>query len=103
VEWVAAQGRIGQIIAQMNAPDTSEQRRKRLLWRATHRGIKEMDLLLGGFVRARIASMPAVDLDALEAIIEVPDQQLLSWATRQESVPPGEASPLLLEILSYRP
>ncbi|HQX85830.1 MAG TPA: succinate dehydrogenase assembly factor 2, partial [Aestuariivirga sp.] len=29
-----------------------ELRRKRLLWRSSHRGIREMDLLMGGFARA---------------------------------------------------
>ena len=29
--------------------DTEDARRKRLLWRATHRGIKEMDLIFGSF------------------------------------------------------
>jgi len=32
------------------ASDSDEIRRKRLLWRATHRGIKEMDIIFGGFV-----------------------------------------------------
>jgi antitoxin CptB len=77
-------------------------RRKRLLWRATHRGIKEMDLLLGGYVGAHLATLSAADLDVLETIIEIPDQTLLSWATRQEAIP-VDAPPLLKAILNHRP
>ena len=87
---------------QVSASDL-DQRRKRLLWRACHRGIKEMDLILGGFARARVGAMSGEELTALEAIIEIPDQLLLSWATRQETVPPERATPLLLEMLRHAP
>ncbi len=77
-------------------------RRKRLLWRATHRGIKEMDLILGGYVTSHLATFSAADIDQLEAIMDIPDQEMLSWATKQEVVPPQLASPLLLKILEHR-
>lgn len=82
--------------------DPHEARRKKLLWRATHRGIKEMDMLLGGYVRARVSEMSASDLDALETIIAIPDQTLLAWATSQEPVPSGQSSPMLQELLNFR-
>jgi antitoxin CptB len=84
-------------------PDPAESRRKRLLWRACHRGIREMDLILGGFAEARIDAMTPAELDQLEAVIELPDQELLAWATRQEPVPIHRRSPLLDEILDFRP
>lgn len=82
--------------------DTLEARRKKLLWRATHRGIKEMDMLLGGYVRLNVGTMTAAELDSLEAIIDTPDQTLLAWATRQEAAP-GDASPMLSAVLNFRP
>jgi antitoxin CptB len=78
-------------------------RRKRLLWRATHRGIKEMDLILGGYVTRHIDSIDAPLLDELETIMDIPDQDMLTWATRQAPVPSEYASPLLLQILELRP
>ena len=80
--------------------DADATRRKRLLWRATHRGIKEMDLILGGFVVRQIDGLTVAQLDELDAIIAIPDQEMLSWATRRETVPPEYASTLLAEILS---
>ena len=74
-------------------------RRKRLLWRATHRGIKEMDLILGGFVTRNLESISDPELDQLERIMDIPDQEMLGWATKQQAVPPEHASPLLLKIL----
>ena len=85
------------------AAANSETRRKRLLWRASHRGIKEMDLILGGFAKARIAAMDEAELAELEAIIDLPDQELLSWATKITPVPAEHASMLLMEMLERRP
>ena len=78
-------------------------RRKRLLWRATHRGIKEMDLILGGYVARHLAAFDTAELDELEAIMQLPDQEMLTWATKQSPVPAEHASPLLLRILDFKP
>ena len=86
----------------MTAPQ-DEIRRKRLLWRATHRGIKEMDLILGGFVVMHLDAFSEGDIADLERIMEIPDQEMLSWATRQGDVPPEHASPLLTRILAHTP
>lgn len=83
-------------------PEISSARRKRLVWRATHRGIREMDLLLGGYVERHIAHMDEAALDVLETIIDIPDHTLLAWATRLETVP-ANAPALLRAILNHRP
>jgi antitoxin CptB len=80
----------------------SEARRKRVLWRANHRGIKEMDLILGGFAAARIGSMTPAELDRFEALLEVPDQQFLAWMTGTEPVPAAMRCKLLESILLFR-
>ncbi len=77
--------------------------RKRLLWRATHRGIKEMDIIVGGFAASRLADMDDATLDEFAVLLELPDQHLLSWVTGQEAVPENLSSPLLLELLAFRP
>ena len=101
-EPVAAQERLGQDTLRMVSlsADDDSFRRKRLLWRATHRGIKEMDLVLGGFVSSNIGSFSAAELTDLERIMDIPDQEMLAWATRQMEVPAGHASPLLARILA---
>eukprot|EP01036_Dinobryon_divergens_P053546 gene53546-71567_t len=63
-------------------------RRKRLLFRAWHRGMREMDLILGAFCNAEIASCSAADVEALEALFEVPDQDVYTWLTGTAAVPP---------------
>jgi antitoxin CptB len=69
-------------------------RRRRLLFRATHRGTKEVDILLGGYVSARLAGLPEADLAPLEAILELPDPALADWLTGRAALPP-DAPPML--------
>lgn len=83
--------------------ETAETRRKRLLWRASHRGMREMDLLLGGFARVHIESLSETGLDELETIIGLPDQELMSWIMGETPVPPPQATPTLKALLIYRP
>jgi antitoxin CptB len=80
-----------------------ELRRKRLLWRSSHRGIKEMDLLMGGFAQARLSTMTESELSAFEALIDLPDQELLSWITGEAKVPATFSNALLPEFLKFRP
>lgn len=87
----------------MTTPEPIETRRKRLLWRASHRGLREMDLLLGGFARSHIGSFGANELDELETIIAIPDQELMGWILGDQPVPQGQATPTLKALLAYRP
>ncbi len=78
-------------------------RRKRLLWQASHRGIREMDLLLGGFAGNQIEHMTVEELDELEAIIGLPDQDLLAWIVSEAEIPERHRSGTLLRLVAYRP
>ena len=77
--------------------------RKRLKWRATHRGIKEMDILIGGFAETHLPSMSESQLEEFAVILEIPDQELLAWATRQEPIAARHQSALMNAILAFRP
>ncbi len=82
--------------------DQHHNRRKRIVWRATHRGIREMDFVVGTFVKSRVDAADAAELDELERILEIPDQDLMAWLTGAQPVPGEQASPLLQEMLSTR-
>ena len=51
-------------------------RRRRILFRAWHRGMREMDLIMGRFADAEIDAMSEAELDEFEQLIEVPDRDL---------------------------
>jgi antitoxin CptB len=74
-------------------------RRRRLLFRARHRGTKEADLLVGGFVAAQIAVLTDAELDALEELLELPDVDLADWLSGRRPVPDGLRSPMMLRLL----
>jgi antitoxin CptB len=77
--------------------------RKRLLWRATHRGIKEMDILVGGYAEAHVGTMDKVALTTFADLLELPDQELLAWATGVEPIPQQHDCAMLRAILAFRP
>ncbi|MBS7532610.1 succinate dehydrogenase assembly factor 2 [Ancylobacter sonchi] len=54
-------------------------RRRRLLFRAWHRGTREMDLLMGRFADALLPEMSEEEVDAFELLIEIEDPDLLGW------------------------
>ena len=79
-------------------PAPLDNRRRRLIFRARHRGTYENDLLIGGFVAARIATMTAAELDEIEAILELPDAELADWLTGRKPIPASAATPMLARI-----
>ena len=75
--------------------DTDAVRRRRILFRATHRGTYENDLLVGGFVRTRLAGFSPAELDALEAVMDLPDAMLADWLTGRQPIPAELDEPML--------
>ena len=81
--------------------DDQLKRRKQMLYRANHRGIKEMDIILGGYASAHIMDMPVNQLGEFERILSELDRDLLMWFTGEEQVPQNLASPLFDAILRH--
>ncbi len=79
-------------------PTPSDIRRRRLLFRATHRGTHETDLLVGGFVARRLDVLTEAEMDALEAIMELSDADLADWLTGRLPIPPALRSPMMLAL-----
>jgi antitoxin CptB len=72
---------------QMTAGEEIAIRRKRLRYRAWHRGTKEMDLILGPFADANVEAFDGPSLDRLETLMSEEDPPLLKWVMRQEEPP----------------
>ena len=83
----------------MNDPESAalDTRRRRLLFRATHRGTHENDLMIGGFVRDHLATFAVAELDDLESLLQLPDTDLADWLTGRRPMPPA-AAPMLRRI-----
>jgi len=78
--------------------DMDSRRRRRILFRATHRGTYENDILIGNYVRARLAGFTEADLDALEEVMELPDAMLADWLTGRQPIPADCDTPMLRAI-----
>jgi antitoxin CptB len=78
-------------------------RRKRILFRCWHRGIREMDLVLGAFADAEIATLSEAELDELERIMAEEDNDLVKWVTGERPVPDAFRDGLFTRIAAYRP
>lgn len=77
--------------------EVREHRLKRLKIRAWRRGIKEMDLVLGGYADAELKTMDDAALDLFEAVMAENDHDILQWVTGQVE-PPARYKPLISEL-----
>ena len=73
-------------------------RRRRLMFRAWHRGTKEADLMIGGFVARHIARLTERELDELEAVLELADVDLADWLSGRRAIPAEVATPMLARM-----
>ena len=76
-------------------------RRRRLLFRCWHRGIREMDLVLGRFADTHLASLNDSELDEVEDWLDVPDQRIFAWVNGMEPVPPNFDTGLFRRLQSF--
>jgi antitoxin CptB len=81
--------------------DGLEMRRRRLRFRAWHRGMREVDLLLGRFADAHLDALDEDELAGFEALLLVPDPDVLSWITGEAEVPSDDNSPLVRKLLAF--
>lgn len=77
-------------------------RQRKLLFRSWHRGMREMDLILGSFADAEIEGLSTDELDQYERLLEINDTDLLPWITGQNPVPSGLDLPILHRVLEWR-
>ena len=66
-----------------------DERRRKLLFRAWRRGVREMDLIVGRFADAQIEAFDDAGLDDFERLIEAPNAELYAWVTGAETVAGG--------------
>ena len=81
--------------------DDLDARRRRAGFRASHRGTREMDWLLGKFADANLATMSDADLELFEKLIALPDTDLHHWILEPASVDGGELAPLIGALRTF--
>ena len=75
--------------------------RKRLIFRSWHRGIKEMDLLLGNFANVHVPSFDEAQLTAYEAVLEINDPDLYNMYLGKREPDEDQKSDVLRLFLNF--
>lgn len=76
-------------------------RRRRILYRSWHRGLREMDLLMGQFADATIGTLSDHELADFEELIEVPDRDLFRWLTGEDPTPVNYDTPVFRALKAF--
>jgi antitoxin CptB len=81
-------------------PDlTLHNHRQRVRYRAWHRGMLEMDMILGPFADANVTKYDVKELQRLETLMDEEDADLLKWIMGQAK-PPETVDGALIQILA---
>jgi len=76
-------------------------RRRRLLFRAWRRGVREMDLIVGRFADAHIDTFDDAGLDEFERLIEAPNAALYAWVVGAETAPANYDTAVLAKLKAF--
>jgi antitoxin CptB len=77
--------------------------RRRMLFRAWHRGIREMDLILGQFADTELKTLEGEELAEFERVLGEDDNDLFKWISGEKPMPERLKTPLFERILAFRP
>src|ERR1700674_35429 len=86
----------------LQASDLSlDARQRRILFRSWHRGMREMDLVLGRFADAEIASLGSSELEDYELLLEPKDGDIFGWISGETENPSLYDTPVLRKIRAF--
>ncbi|MCH9807728.1 MAG: succinate dehydrogenase assembly factor 2 [Alphaproteobacteria bacterium] len=78
--------------------DELEMRRRRAIYRAQHRGTKELDILMTRYADAKVSAMGDDELALFERFLLVPEPQLFDWLMKGTSVDEPEFQSLVGDV-----
>jgi antitoxin CptB len=81
--------------------DDVDMRRRRALYRAQHRGTKEMDHMIGRFAEAKVPQLEGEELGRFERFLELPDPVLHAWCFESGAIEAPEFTNLVLDVRSF--
>ena len=77
-------------------------RRRRLLFHAWHRGMREVDLITGRFADAHIALLSEAEVDEFERLMDVAEPDLLAWVMGATPTPAEYDTALFRKMRDFR-
>jgi antitoxin CptB len=88
-------------LSSTSSSESSEIRRRRLLFRSWHRGTREADLILGRFADEHLAGFDGAQLDRYEALLDCPDPDIFDWVSGRAPPPPEHDHDVMRLLLSF--
>lgn len=86
-----------------STPDLSNDaaRRRRMRYRAWHRGMRETDLLVGSFADLYLDGFTPRQLDSFEALLDVADADLLDWYGGRKQIAPAHENDVTALLMAH--
>ena len=78
-----------------------DEQRRRLLFRAWHRGMREVDLITGRFADAHIGTLTGAEITEFEQLMDVPEPDLLNWVMGAVETPASHDTPLFRRLCEF--
>ena len=83
------------------APASMEVRVRRARYRATHRGTKELDWVIGRYAEKLAPSMSESEMDLFERFLTVPDPEIHAWIMTPGIIPLTDFSGIIRDIKAF--
>lgn len=81
--------------------DVLEKRKKRLIYRATYRGRRELDILMTRFANNNVMSMAEDELNVFEQLLDHTEVEIFSWFFEDQTAP-KEIQSLIQKISEFK-
>jgi antitoxin CptB len=75
--------------------------RRRLLFQSRHRGVKELDLILGGFAAAHLAGFRMGELQQFAVLLGEQDPDIYDWLVGRVPLPDRLQNPVIELLLTH--
>ena len=75
--------------------------RRRLLFQSKHRGVKELDLILGRFAEAHLAQFRMAELQQFAVLLGEPDPDIYDWLVGRVPLPARLKNPVTGLLLNF--
>jgi antitoxin CptB len=86
----------------MSESDPLAIRRKRLLYQSQHRGLKEADILIGGFAATHLPDLTLAQLERFERLLDEQDADILDWVIGRQPVPADHQNDVFIQLQQFK-
>lgn len=81
--------------------DTLNLLRKKLRFRAWHRGTREVDLIMGHFADQSLDGLGLSELKQFEALLDAPDLEVFGWIIGRDPVPAAYQNDVMARLQNF--